>query len=549
MNAPDILDKDLPLREDTRLLGRVLGDVLRAQIGDAGYERIEAIRRTAIGFRRSTGADADRLRAELAALLNPLRIGAALEVVRAFSYFSHLANIAEDMHQNRRRRAHALTSAPPRRGEVADAMRRVAEAGVDRAAMQRWLDDALVSPVLTAHPTEVQRKSILDVEREIARLLTWRDRTTLTPQETDELAERLSTAVLGLWQTAMLRLSRLRVNDEIDNGLAYYRYTFLEEIPRLYATFEAAAAAQFGIGRERVPAFLRMGSWIGGDRDGNPFVGAETLSYAIRAQAGVALGHYLSEAHRLGAELSLSTRLVTPSPQLLELAAAAHDTNPHRQDEPYRQALVGIYARLAATARELTDLLPVRAARVDAKPYATPRAFRADLDTLAASLAGHGATPLAARRLEPLRRAVDVFGFHLAALDLRQNSNVHEEVVGELLARACACDDYRALSEDARVALLVRELGSPRPLYSAHVDYSERVGSELAVLRVAADVHARYGADALPNYVISKCESVSDLLEVAALLKEVGGARGGGPAASNRPQVEKFGVVEGLGAS
>ncbi|HET8875477.1 MAG TPA: phosphoenolpyruvate carboxylase, partial [Casimicrobiaceae bacterium] len=518
----EIVDKDLPQKEDTRLLGRLLGDVLRGQLGEAGFDRIETIRQTAIGFRRSRGDDAERLRKALAELLNPLPIGAVLEVVRAFSYFSHLANIAEDVHQNRRRRAYALAGSPPRRGDIADALLRIAEAGVDRAAIERWLGEAIVSPVLTAHPTEVQRKSILDVEREIARLLTWRDRTTLTPDEASDFAARLATSILGLWQTAMLRLSRLQVKDEIDNGLAYYRYTFLDEIPHLYAAFEASVAGQFGVGRERVPAFLRMGSWIGGDRDGNPFVGADTLTYAIRAQAGVLFEHYLDDVHRLGGELSLSTRLVTPSAELLALAGAAHDANPHRQDEPYRQALIGVYARLAATAHELTDLSPARVVQTDAARYETAQAFRADLDTIAASLAQHGAAPLAARRLEPLRRAVDVFGFHLAALDLRQNSDVHQAVVGELLARAQVAGDYSALQEDERVALLVRELATSRLLHSPYLDYSERVGAELAVLRVAAGIHARYGADALPNYVISKCQSVSDLLEVGVLLKEVG---------------------------
>jgi phosphoenolpyruvate carboxylase len=458
-------------------------------------------------------------------LLNPLPIAQALEVVRAFSYFSHLVNIAEDVHQNRRRRAHALAGSPPRRGEIAEVLVRLAAAGIDRATLQRWLADAHVSPVLTAHPTEVQRKSILDAEREIARLLAWRDRTRLTPDEADEFAVRLATSVLELWQTAMLRLSRLQVRDEIDNGLAYYRYTFLDEIPRLYAAFERNVAAQFALARDGVPAFLQMGSWIGGDRDGNPYVDAGTLSYAIRAQAGVAFTHYLGEVHRLGAELSLSTRLVTPSPALLDLAAAAGDANVHRQDEPYRQALVGIYARLAATARALADHVAVRPTLPDATPYAGATQFLADLDTLGASLALHGAHLLAARRLDPLRRAVDVFGFHLAALDLRQNSDVHESVVAELLARAGVGDDYAALPEAARVALLSRELASARPLHSPHLDYSDRVESELAVLRTAAGIRRRYGARALAHYVISKCRSVSDLLEVAMLLKEVGLAR------------------------
>src|SRR5437660_1219063 len=258
-------DKDLPLKEDTRLLGRVLGDVLRAQTGESGFARIEAIRQMAIRFRRAHLDEATALRTELEALLNPLPIADALDVVRAFSYFSHLANIAEDVHQNRRRRAHALAGSPPQRGSIAHALERLAAAGIDREAVVRWFDNALIAPVLTAHPTEVQRKSILDAEREIARLLVWRDRVALTPTESAEFDAALYRQVLGLWQTAMLRLSKLQVRDEIDNGLAYYRYTFLDQIPKLYADLGQRLAHDFGIDGDTLPAFLRTGSWIGGD--------------------------------------------------------------------------------------------------------------------------------------------------------------------------------------------------------------------------------------------------------------------------------------------
>jgi len=518
--------KDRPLKEDTRLFGRVLGEVLRAQAGEAVFARIEAVRRTAIRFRRAAGSHAAAARAELTALLNPLPIADVLHVVRAFSYFSHLANIAEDVHQNRRRRAHALAGSPPPRGTIAQALERLAAAGTDGAALSRWFADALVSPVLTAHPTEVQRRSILDAEREVVRLLVWRDSVALTPAERAEFNAALHRQVLELWQTAMLRLSKLQVKDEIENGLAYYRYTFLDQIPRLYADLGARLTNDFGIDGAAVPAFLRIGSWIGGDRDGNPFVDAETLDYAIRSQSALAFEHYQDEVHRLGAELSLSSRLIQPTAELLALAAQAHDDNPHREDEPYRNALVGIYARLAATGRALSGYMPLRPPRVSGAPYATSAAFRADLDTIAASLASHGAALLAAGRLDPLRRAVDVFGFHLAELDLRQNSAVHEAVVTELLARAGVVADYAELSEGERVDLLARELAGTRLLTSPHLDYSERVVAELAVLRTAAGIHAQYGAAALPNDVISKCQSASDLLEVAVLLKEVGLLRG-----------------------
>ncbi len=539
--------KDLPLREDTRLLGRLLGDVLRAQTGDDGFARIEAVRQTAIRFRRAEPSEAAIVRAELSALLNDLTIPVTLDVVRAFSYFSHLSNIAEDVHQNRRRRAHLHAGSPPQAGSVAAALANVRESGVTTATLDAWIAEALISPVLTAHPTEVQRKSILDCEREIARLLLWRDRVLLTPDESMEFATGLYRQVLALWQTAMLRLSKLRVHDEIDNGLAYYRYTFLAELPRLYEGLAAGIARTFGTA-SALPVFLRMGSWIGGDRDGNPFVVAETLDYALRTQAGVAFDHYLDEVHRLGGELSLSARLVVPTPALMALAKAAHDGNPHRQDEPYRQALVGIYARLAATMGVLAGRSPARAPHADRPPYLAPQEFIDDLDVIGASLATHGAALLGQQRLLPLRRAVEVFGFHLASVDMRQNADVHEEVIADLLARAGVESDYMSLPEEARVAILSRELATPRPLHSPHLDYAARTASELAILAMAADIHRKFGAVAVPNYVISKCQSVSDLLEVGVLLKEVGLVHGSALAVNIVPLFETIEDLAGCGA-
>ncbi len=518
-------DRDLPLKDDTRLLGRILGDVLRAQTGEAAYARIEAIRQTAIRFRRAGAADAADARSALSSLLDDLSIPETLDVVRAFSYFSHLANLAEDVHQNRRRRAHARAGSPLQEGSVLGALAKLAGAGVGVATLTDWLAHALVSPVLTAHPTEVQRKSILDCEREIVRLLTWRDRTLLTPDEHAEVEAGLRRQVLALWQTAMLRLSKLTVRDEIENGLAYYRYTFLAEVPRLREALADGIEQRFGA-VVPVPPVMRMGSWIGGDRDGNPFVVAETLEYAVRAQANVAFDFYLDAVHRLGAELSLSHRLVAPTSALLLLAEAAQDGNPHRQDEPYRRALTGIYARLAATAVARGARAPTRAPHAALPPYPTPVELWHDLGVIRDSLATHGAAPLATQRLLPLLRAVEVFEFHLASLDLRQNADIHEQVVADLLLQADVIADYIALSEAERVALLCRELATPRPLYSPHLGYSERTMSELAILRVAATIHCDYGRMAVPNYVISKCQSVSDLLEVGIMLKEVGLLRG-----------------------
>ena len=540
-------DDDLPLREDTRLLGRYLGDVVRVCNGEEIYASVERIRQTAIRFRRADAQSAAGVRRELAAQLNDLGIASTLTVVRAFSYFSHLANLAEDVHQNRGRRAHARAGAPAEPGSFMAALGNLAKAGVSREAVAEWLAHALVSPVLTAHPTEVQRKSILDCEREIVRLLTLRDRTEFSPAEVAEWEMDVERQVLSLWQTAMLRLSKLTVCDEVDNGLSYYRYTFLSEIPRLYDTLARGLARTFGAGVE-VPPVVRMGSWIGGDRDGNPFVTAQTLEYAIRAQASVAFDHYLDAVHRLGAELSMSARLVEPTPALLALAGSAHDVNPHRKDEPYRRAISGVYSRLAATSRSLTGRVPARPPHAELPPYDTPAALVADLAIIHASLRTHCAELLAKRRLTPLIDAVRTFGFHLASIDLRQNADVHEVVVAELLDRAGVVTDYLQRSESERVALLAAEVRSPRPLVSPHIGYTERTRSELDIVGAAAVVHARYGARAVPNYVISKCASVSDLLEVAVLLKEAGLLRGASLAVNVVPLFETIDDLAHCGA-
>jgi len=518
-------EKEHPLREDRRLLGRLLGEVIREQAGTEVLERVERIRQTAVRFRRAEAdpestLEAHGVRNDLIALLDALDIENTLHVVRAFSYFSHLLNIAEDAQQHRRRRAHEDAGSPPRPGSFAHALERVREAGVSADALLAWFARVHVSPVLTAHPTEVQRQSILDCEREIARLLA-------LPAD-PEREEALHRELLRLWMTAMLRLSRLQVADEITNGLAYFRMTFLAELPRLHADLESAIAARFDLAAApRLRPFLFVGTWIGGDRDGNPNVGPEALETALREQARVVFGHYLEHVHRLGMELSLSTRIRQPPPAIDGLAQASGDESPYRRDEPYRRAVSGVYARVAASAEALAGLRAPYPPIAVRPPYAAPAEFAADLETIERALETQGAGRLAKGRLRALRRQVNIFGFHLAPIDLRQSSEEHEAVVAELLARAGVCADYCALSESERVALLERELDSPRPLRSPHLEYSALAVKELAILDAAARAQRLLGAQALPHYVISHCDSVSDLLEVGVLLREAGVLRPG----------------------
>ncbi|MFO1162549.1 MAG: phosphoenolpyruvate carboxylase [Reyranellaceae bacterium] len=520
--AADTAQKDAPLRYDTRLLGRILGDTVRDQEGGEVFDLVEHIRRTGVQFHR----DADEAaRQELQAIMSGLPIDRAIRIIRAFGYFSHLANLAEDQHHIRRTREYAKAHAPARQGTMAYALARAHDAGITREQLEAFFASALCSPVLTAHPTEVRRQSSIDREMEIARLLDERDRVEFTPEELSANRRALRRAVLTLWQTRIVRGTRLRVIDEVNNGLAFYDHTFLRALPTFYADLEdhlgVVEPDWMGIA---VPSFLRMGSWMGGDRDGNPYVTAEVTRQTLALQSERAMRFYFEELHRLGSELSLDGRTVRVSDGLAALAASSPDRSPERKDEPYRRALIGIYARLAATAWTLDRLEPTYPAVGEAPAYDSAAAFKADIDTVFDSLAKNGSLPLARGRLRALRRAIDVFGFHLAALDLRQNADVHERVMAELVeaASAGAAVDYRTLDEAARVALLTAEMANPRPLAAPHHDYGEETAGELAMLAVTADAHRRYGRASMPHYVISKNDSVSDILEVAVLLKEVG---------------------------
>jgi phosphoenolpyruvate carboxylase len=513
-------DKDAPLRDDIRMLGRMLGDTVREQQGEAVFDIIERIRQTSVRFRR----DDDRVaRDELEQLLDQLSREQTIVVARAFSYFSHLANIAEDQHHIRRSRAHLVAGSAPRAGSLERAVQAALDQGKAPADLAVFFDTALISPVLTAHPTEVQRKSILNCQTDIARLLDQRDRLQLTPDEQRDSDTALRGAVLTLWQTRMLRPAKLSVIDEIANGLSYFGSTFLEQLPHLVARLEdQLGSLDPALHATELPAFMRVGSWIGGDRDGNPYVTADILVRALAMQSAAALGYYLEELHALGARLSLATGLIQPSADLLTLAAQSPDQSPHRKDEPYRRAIVGMYARLAATHRVLLGTEPPRHPVAPAPPYASVQELERDLDTLHQSLTAHGSEALARGHLRLLRRAVRVFGFHLAPIDLRQNSDVFERVVAELVATATPGSDYLALDEDARVALLLTELATSRPLASPHLRYSDETGAEMAIFRAARDAHLRLGIGALPNFIISKAATVSDLLELALLLKEAG---------------------------
>src|SRR5450631_2008897 len=501
---------------DVRFLGKLLGDVIRAHGGDALFQRIEAIRAASVDRYRGIANPRG-----LTAGLESLSLDETVAFVRSFMLFSMLANLAED------RQGAAAEDG----GTLASALDFLSSQGIGTAQATQMLNRALIVPVLTAHPTEVMRKSMLDHRNRIAALMRERDAGYTETTEGELIEEGIAAQIALLWQTRALRRERLYVADEVDTALTYLRDIFLPTVPVLYARWERVLG-------QRPASFLRLGSWIGGDRDGNPHVVAGSLRLALDRSSKTLLFDYLEQLNSLGAELSISNELAPVSAAVVELARKSGDMNAARADEPYRRAITGIYARLAATYVRLTGQMPPRPASVDGEAYPDPQSFRLDLLLLEQSLAGESTIESAGGGgLLRLIRAVETFGFHLATLDLRQNADVHERVIGELLRVAGVSADYGSLSEADRIALLRRELATARLLSSPYATYTPETASELSIVGAAAQAHRRYGPECVKSYIVSKCESVSDLLEVNALLKEAGlyRARGmaqGSPAAA-----------------
>jgi phosphoenolpyruvate carboxylase len=504
-----------PMREDIRLLGTILGDTVRDQNGDEVFDLVERARVESFRVRRS---EIDR--AELAGIFDGIDVHHAIPVIRAFTHFALLANVAEDIHRERRRAIHVMAGEPPQDSSLAATYLRLDSADLDSATVSETLTGALVSPVITAHPTETRRRTVFDTQHRITELMRLRLHAHTHTADGRDIETELRRNILTLWQTALIRLSRLKIQDEIETGLRYYPAAFLEVIPKVNAEVRAALQARWPDAALLENPILRPGSWIGGDRDGNPNVTADVVRLATSGAAYTAVAHYFTEITALEEELSMSARLVTVSDDLVTLADACDE--PARADEPYRRALRVIHARLTATAQQILDHQPEHELDLGLDRYDTPAELLADLDVVDGSLRGNGSAVLADDRLARLREAVRTFGFHLSGLDMRQNSDVHEEVVAELLAWAGVHTDYRSLPEPDRIELLVAELGTRRPLTGDGAELSELARKELDICAAAARAVSVFGPSAVPNYVISMCQSVSDMLEAAVLLKEAG---------------------------
>ncbi|WP_348983643.1 phosphoenolpyruvate carboxylase [Brevundimonas sp. EYE_349] len=528
---------DDAMRDEVRLLGGILGEVIRKEGGEALYEHVEAVRQASIAYHRDPASHPAK---RLEKLLTAMTVDQAAGLAHSFALFSLLANIAED--RATRRRARDQSEAGARLDTPEGTLKRLAEQGVDKAAVTDLLREALVSPVLTAHPSEVRRKSVIDRIAAMSDLLDACDKAgaACTP---GSITEPLRRQIVILWATRLVRTQGLVVQDEIETVVSFLDRIFLHVAPKQLSAWRSLLDAP------DLKPFMRVGTWVGGDRDGNPNVDAVVQGDAFRTQSRAVLNFYLDEVHALGAELSLAAELAEVSPALQALADAAQDPSPHRADEPYRRALTGVYARLAATYDKLGGSPPPRRALVAAEAYSGPNAFEADLKVLHESLVAQHGGVFANDRLTDLITAVEVFGFHMATLDLRQNSDVHERVVGDLLKVAGVCDDYAALDEESRLSALAAELASPRQLFSEYAEYQPETLKERAILQASARALAAFGPQAIRTHIVSKTDAASDLLEVYLLLKEVGLYRPEDPAACPIQAAPLFETIEDLRAA
>ena len=496
--------KDAALAADAEFLKQSLFNLLHEEASPLVVETVKLL---------STSDDSAAL---IEKVLPQLDEQQTYDLTLACGLFAQILNIAEDVHHERRRQIHEEAGHNSAEGSLTETVRKLKAGKVNGKALQQQLDNTVVTAVLTAHPTEVQRQTVLSFNRRIRALLPQRERCT-NPEALAQLRREIDTVLLGLWQTSETRRHKLSVNDEINNGVSIFPMSFFEALPKLYRTMERDFQTAYpGV---RVPNILKIGGWIGGDRDGNPFVSAETLRFAFRRHADAVFRFYRGELDKLYRELPLSIRRVKVNDDVMALSAQSPDEEIARTEEPYRRAIAYIMARAMGKARSLGLGMGCKFGFLE--PYATVEEFLNDLKKLQRSLHENGSQLLAEGRLADIIRSVSVFGFHMMPLDLRQHAGKHADVVAELFQHA-GLEDYNSLNEEQKQAALLRELSHQRPLYSPFITYSDHTRHELAIFNEARKIKDEFGEDAVTQSIISNCEQPSDLLTLALLLKESG---------------------------
>ncbi len=496
-----------PLRDDVRLLGAMVGEMLREQCGEALFRRVEAARSAAISRRESGGEDADRALEALTRCSDPAE---ASDLVRGFAAWFRMVNLAEQIHRVRRRRQYQLEGADAQPDSLIASLKALKAGGIDRDEFERSLNDVLVEPVLTAHPTEATRRSILEKEQRMANYLIARLDPSLPPREVELLLERVRMELTISWQTSESPGEQPTVADEAEHAHYYLANVLYRVHPVFHEQLEHAIESVWGPRPQnspRLPCVLRFGSWVGGDMDGNPNVGAKTVLATLEEQRRQVIGNYRAEVKRLNRLLSQSLGRVEADPELLGALADYRRLFPQAAsafprwhgDMPYRAWLHLVDARLGATLAE------------EERGYPDPEAFAADLDRVLVSLRANRGRLAGSFPVERLRRRVEGFGFHLATLDLRVDSQDLHEAVGRLLGEA----DWSELDRGERVRRLEAALQAGLPA----ADDGHPVA---ALLLAAAQARLRFGKRAITTLIVSMSRAADDLLAAWAMSRAAG---------------------------
>ncbi len=530
---------DKQLRARVKLFGNLLGRILREQAGQRVFAAVEALRKGHISLRKD---DNPRKRARLARLIETLDADTLTHVVRAFSIYFSLVNIAEEEYQHKERRRQVRTGGPLWTGSFDATLRALHADGLDAQQLQSLLDQLQYMPVITAHPTESKRRTIMEIVRRIFVITERLDDTRLRKHERAEIIAELETHIQILYKTDEVRAKRPQVRDEIRNGLYYFRESLFSAVPATYRNFERGIRRIYGSREDGAPAVdipsvLRFGSWIGGDRDGNPNVTPETTVMALRLQAREILGEYLRRVTELVHVLTHSSRLCQPSVPFLaslkrdeELYPSTLGNKPERyRREPYRRKLYIMRQRLAQNLALVEARLEAKDPEADAVQvgYSGEEELLQELYLIRESLISHGDRNIADQALKDLIRLVETFGFYLVHLDVRQESTRHTEAVAELL-RMLTGEDYTALDEAGRLDRLGALIATAPPRVE-RAALSEATRETLELLDVMASMRQEVSSRAFGSYVISMTHAASHVMEVMFLgwLAGLAGTRGG----------------------
>ncbi len=519
-------NRDQTLRSRVRLLGSLLGEVLREHAGGEVLATVEQLRKGFIALRQTENPAQRKRLLEVIDGLDPQLL---THVIRGFSTYYLLANLAEEGHHHRMRRRQVATGRPLWYGSFDDTVRGLHDTGVGAGQLQTLLDRVTYIPVFTAHPTEAKRRTVLEALRRIFLEAERLDQPRLSPFQRDEISDRLRALIQILWKTDEVRVHRPTVEEEVKQGLYYFRESIFEAVPELYRNLERAIKKSYlnGSGEPppSVPSFLRFGSWIGGDRDGNPNVTADVTRRALRLQSREVLRAYLERIEHLTHILTHSSLLVQPSPEFLAsltrdrlIARRTFLNRPNLYShEPYRRKLSIMWHRLRQNLERMDQHLEGYQGGQRGDAYESEEALLQDLYLIRDSLRSHGDGNIASGSLRDTIRLVETFGFALATLDLRQESGRHETAVAEILALSGDHPDYTGLAEGDRVALLVRLMGQAQHITFDELQLSTATRETADLFHVMVEMGREISPRAFGSYVISMTHDTSDVLEVMLL--------------------------------